>query len=149
MTEKAAVKATSVEASNLEALRFGALSFDTLCAKSRVFRDNIRFLSQFRLSTVLHHIIDDIEREKQIMATIEDDETRLEADVATEATLITQVQGITAANTVEIAALNTEIADLKAKGTDTTRLEAGLTALETQNVNLGTLVPPAKPSAAA
>ena len=135
-------KATPVEAP------FTKMVLETLYAKSQTFRDNVRFLSRFRLSTVLHHIIDDIEREKQIMATIEDDETRLEADVATEATLITQVQGITAANTVEIAALNTEIADLKATGTDTTRLEAGLTALEAQNVNLGTLVPPAKPSAA-
>ena len=135
-------KATPVEAP------FTKMVLETLYAKSQTFRDNVRFLSRFRLSTVLHHIIDDIEREKQIMATIEDDETRLEADVATEATLITQVQGITAANTVEIAALNTEMADLKATGTDTTRLEAGLTALEAQNVNLGTLVPPAKPSAA-
>ncbi len=124
---------------------FTALRFDTLFAKSQAFRDNMRFLSQFRLSTVLHHIIGDIEREKQIMATFEDDETRLEADVATESALITQVTAISAANTTEIAAQRAEIADLKAKGVDTTRLETSLAAMEAQNVNLGGLVPAPAP----
>ena len=122
---------------------FERLTFERFYAGSQAFRDNIRFLSQFRLSTIFHHIIDDIEREKHIMADFDTDEARLEADVATETTLVTQVQAISTANTTEIATLNAEIAAQRAQGVDTTKLEATLSTLEGNNTALAALVPPA------
>lgn len=120
---------------------FEQLNLEQLHAQSEVFRANIRFLSRFRLGTIFHRLIDDIERERHIMTDFATDETRLEADVATETALVGQVQTATTANATEVSTLKAEIETLKGQGVDTTKMESALTALEANNTKLAEAVP--------
>ena len=79
------------------------------------------------------------------MADFGTDETRLEADVTAETAIIAQVASYVTANTASIAALNTEIATLKAQAINTAGLEAALTAFETNNTALGAAIAPPSP----
>ena len=79
------------------------------------------------------------------MADFGTDETRLEADVTAETAIIAQVASYVTANTANIAALNTEIATLKAQAINTAGLEAALTAFETNNTALGAAIAPPSP----
>lgn len=117
--------------------------FDFLYRNRAIFRANIRFLCQFSLASLLHKVINDIEREKLTMTDFATDEARLEADIAAEGELINKVADTTTSNTDQIETLKAEIVTLQSQGTDTTAMEAALATLEANNTKLAATLPAA------
>ena len=102
---------------------------------------NEAYLMTHDLEQELQNFQQKIEGIKTTMATFQDDEARLEADVAADTNLVNQVQSLVQSNAQQIQTLNTEIADQQAQGADTTRMEAALATLESNNQTLTGLVP--------
>jgi septal ring factor EnvC (AmiA/AmiB activator) len=101
-----------------------------------ILASNLAYLSGVNLAELLT-------KEDNTMADLQTDETRLESDLAIQATNTAAVQAKFKSSDDAIQSLNDQIAAMKAAGTDTTQLEADLTTLEANNTTLANALNPA------
>lgn len=103
-----------------------------------------KFFNWFRVLAALNSLNQRLATQENSMATFQEDVTRLTADVAAQKTTIDQVSALVATDTATIADLKTQLAALQGQtNPDLSALEAGLTALETNNAALSAVLPPA------